>query len=73
LVTTQEVSHVQSFPITPGDPARQAVYERVSPEGQRIPVLSDDQQQVQSAIAASQAAARVDPVLNGSNAKAVRK
>lgn len=60
---------MQSFPAT--DPSRVLVYEHVSPEGQRIPVLSDEQQQVAAAIAASQAAAAVDPALNGANAKVV--
>jgi hypothetical protein len=58
---------MQSFPIT--TPAGQGVFAKVSPEGQRIPVLSDEQRQVQAAIAASQAAARVDPALNGQNAR----
>jgi hypothetical protein len=59
---------VQSFPAT--DPARVLVYQHVSPEGQRIPVLSDEQRQVVEAIHQRQAEAARDPAYNG---KAVRQ
>jgi hypothetical protein len=56
---------MQSFPLTPGDNARAAVYAKTSPEGQRIPVLSAEQQQVVDGIHRLQAAAAQDPALNG--------
>jgi hypothetical protein len=63
---------VLSFPLTPGDNARAAVYAHVSPE-RTTPIVSADQLEVDRQIEAGQARARRDPILNGANAKVVRR
>jgi hypothetical protein len=62
---------MQQFPLT-GNPAAAAVFQTVSPE-RTTPIVSDLQLEVDRQIAEHQAAARADPVLNGANAKKVRR
>ena len=62
---------MQQYPIT--NPAAALVFAHTAAEGQRIPVLSDEQQQVVEGIHRLQVEAAANPAYNGQAArKAVR-
>jgi hypothetical protein len=63
---------MQNFPEVPGNDAVASVFANVAPEN-RSPIVSDAALEVEAQIRRLQGEARVDPILNGANAKRVRR